>query len=141
MKTKIAFIFALMCCITSTIQAQVTNKKQDVKTTEQLSDETIYNAVEKKPEFPGGMQKFYEYVANSYTYPKDFKGSGKIFMQFIVEKDGTLSNVKILRDLGFGTGDEAARVLKESPKWEPGIQNGKAVRVLYSLPLSLQDKK
>ncbi|MDI1257066.1 MAG: energy transducer TonB [Flavobacterium sp.] len=141
MKTKTTFLFALMCCFTSIMHAQVTTKKQEAKTTEQLADESIYNAVEKKPEFPGGMQKFYEYVANSYTYPKKFKGTGKIYMQFIVEKDGTLSNIKILRDLGHGTGDEAARVLKASPKWQPGMQNGKAVRVLYSLPISLQDKK
>ena len=62
---------------------------------------------------------------------------GKIFIQFVVEKDGSLTDIKVMRDLGYGTGAEAIRVLKKSPKWKPGIQNGRAVRVLYSLPISI----
>ncbi|MBC7438691.1 MAG: energy transducer TonB, partial [Flavobacterium sp.] len=58
-------------------------------------------------------------------------------VQFVVEKDGKLTDIKILRDLGFGTGKEAIRVLNSSPKWKPGIQNGRPVRVLYNLPISI----
>ena len=63
---------------------------------------------------------------------------GKVFVTFVVEKDGSLSDIKVIRDIGLGTGEEAIRVLKECPKWLPGEQNGQKVRVLYSLPISIQ---
>lgn len=97
----------------------------------------IYTAVEVKPDFPGGIQKFYDFVGKNYKVPEDEDIKGKVFVQFVVEKDGTLTDIKVVRDLGFGTGKEAIRVLKKSPKWKPGIQNGRPVRVLYSLPISI----
>lgn len=106
---------------------------KDVKIVE---DNTIYNAVEVRPEFPGGMQKFLDFVGKNYRAPEeDIKG--KVFVQFVVEKDGTLTDIKVMRDIGYGTGAEAIRVLKKCPKWKPGIQNGRPVRVLYSLPISI----
>jgi len=101
-----------------------------------VEDNTVYNAVEVRPDFPGGIQKFYDFVGKNYRVPEeDIKG--KIFVQFVVEKDGTLTDIKVMRDLGYGTGAEAIRVLKKSPKWKPGIQNGRPVRVLYSLPINI----
>ncbi|RZJ98705.1 MAG: hypothetical protein EOO46_24585 [Flavobacterium sp.] len=97
----------------------------------------IYTAVEVKPDFPGGLQKFYDFVGKNYKVPEDEDIKGKVFVQFVVERDGTLTDIKVIRDLGFGTGKEAIRVLKKSPKWKPGIQNGRPVRVLYSLPISI----
>ena len=106
---------------------------KDVKIVE---DNTVYNAVEVRPDFPGGIQKFYDFVSKNYRAPEeDIKG--KVFVQFVVEKDGSLTDIKVMRDLGYGTGAEAIRVLKKSPKWKPGIQNGRPVRVLYSLPISI----
>lgn len=106
---------------------------KDVKIVE---DNTIYNAVEVKPDFPGGIQKFYEFVGKNYRAPEeDIKG--KVYVQFVVEKDGSLTDIKVVRDIGYGTGAEAIRVLKKSPKWKPGVQNGRPVRVLYSLPISI----
>ena len=106
---------------------------KDVKIVE---DNTVYNAVEVRPDFPGGIQKFYDFVGKNYRAP-DEDVKGKVFVQFVVEKDGSLTDIKVVRDLGYGTGAEAIRVLKKSPKWKPGIQNGRAVRVLYSLPISI----
>jgi len=101
-----------------------------------VDDNQVYTAVEVKPDFPGGMAKFYQYVGKNFRVPEeDIKG--KIFVQFVVEKDGSLTDIKVVRDLGFGTGKEAERVLKNCPKWKPGIQNGRPVRVLYSLPISI----
>lgn len=101
-----------------------------------VEDNTVYNAVEVKPDFPGGLQKFYDFVGKNYRAPEeDIKG--KVYVQFVVEKDGSLTDIKVMRDIGYGTGEEAIRVLKKSPKWKPGIQNGRAVRVLYSLPISI----
>ena len=102
-----------------------------------VEDNTVYTAVEVKPEFPGGMQKFYDFVGKNFKTPEDEEISGKITVQFVVEKDGSLTDIRIVRDLGFGTGKEAERVLRKCPKWKPGIQNGRPVRVLYSLPISI----
>ncbi|MBT2559726.1 TonB family protein [Pedobacter sp. ISL-68] len=93
-------------------------------------------SIEKQPEFPGGIGKFYQYLGGSIKYPKmaqDNNVQGKVFLSFVVEKDGSLSDVQITRGLGSGTDEEAMRVIKESPKWHPGIQNGLAVRVKYNI--------
>ena len=96
------------------------------------------SGIDVKPEFIGGMAEFYRYVSKNFRLPDhpDLK-SGKIFVSFVIEKDGSTTDVKVIRDIGFGTGEEAMRVVKNSPKWNPGVQNGKAVRVMYSLPISI----
>jgi protein TonB len=101
-------------------------------------DEGLYNSagVEVKPEFPGGMAKFYKFIENNYNVPSESPG-GKVFIQFVVEKDGSLTDIKILRDIGYGTGKEAERVLRKSPRWTPAEQNGKKVRCSYQLPITL----
>ena len=83
---------------------------------------------------------FFKYVGTNFKIPEEFKGSGKIYIKFFVEKDGSLTDIEIIRDLGFGLGDEAVRVLKESPKWIPGQVNGKPARMMYSLPISIVSK-
>jgi hypothetical protein len=69
------------------------------------------------------------------------KIDGKVLTSFSIEKDGTLSDFKIEKELGFGLGDEAIRVLKLSPKWIPASKDGEAVKVSYSLPISIQSEK
>lgn len=105
-------------------------------------DNNIYNTagIEVKPDFPGGMGKFYSYVGRTYTAPEDC-GSGRVFVTFVVEKDGSLTDIKVLREVCPGSGKEAIRVLKSCPKWNPGEQNGKKVRVLYSLPITIQGQE
>jgi len=93
--------------------------------------------IEQKPEFPGGMDKFYAFVGKNYTPPEEEGLKGKIYVQFVVEKDGSLTDIKVIRDIGYGTGKEAIRVLNKCPKWLPGEQNGKKVRVLYQLPITI----
>ena len=100
-----------------------------------------YNAIEKKPEFPGGAGAFYKYIGNNYRTPSVQGLSGKVYVNFVIEKDGSVVEAKVIRDLGYGTGEEAVRVLSESPKWSPGMQNGQPVRVLYSLPITIQSSK
>jgi periplasmic protein TonB len=103
-------------------------------------DNSIYNTagIEVKPDFPGGMEKFYKFVGKNYQVPEEEGLKGKVFVSFVVEKDGSLTEIKVIRDIGYGTGKEAVRVLKACPKWNPGEQNGKKVRVLYSLPINIQ---
>lgn len=108
--------------------------------TNELLDDKPYSlsGIDVKPEFPGGMNAFYSFISSNYnvTDSKDFPG-GKVFVNFIIEKDGEVSEIKVLRDVGFGTGEEAIRVLKKCPKWIPGEQNGKFVRCSYALPIVL----
>lgn len=103
-------------------------------------DNNIYNTagIEVKPDFPGGIDKFYKFVGKNYQVPEEEGLKGKVFVSFVVEKDGSLTDIKVIRDIGYGTGKEAIRVLKSCPKWTPGEQNGKKVRVLYSLPINIQ---
>ncbi len=105
---------------------------------------SIYNAygLEVKPEYPGGIQEFYKYIGSKFKVPKsrEFKG-GKVFVQFVIEKDGSLSDIKVLKDAGFGTRDEAIRVLKKCKKWKPAEQQGEKVRCSYTLPINLQGNK
>ena len=95
------------------------------------------NSIEKKPEFPGGVGAFYKYIANNYKLPNVKKLNGKVYVAFVIDVDGSIIELKVLKDLGYGTGEEAIRVLKESPKWIPGEQNGQPVRVKYALPIAL----
>ncbi|WP_310555983.1 energy transducer TonB [Flavobacterium sp.] len=108
-----------------------------------VDDTNIYNSagIEVKPEYPGGIAKFYKYVSDKFKYPDDVEElKGKIFVEFVVEKDGSLTDIKVLRDVGHGTGAEAIRLLKTVPKWKPGVMNGKNVRVRYSLPITIDIK-
>jgi len=103
-------------------------------------DNTVYNTagIEVKPDFPGGMDKFLAFVGKNYTPPEEEGLKGKVYVTFVVEKDGSLTDIKVLRDIGYGTGKEAIRVLNKSPRWTPGEQNGKKVRCTFSLPISIQ---
>jgi len=104
-------------------------------------DNHVYTMVDVKPEFPGGQEMFFKYIAKNFVIPAESPSSVKVLVSFIVEKDGSLTNIKLLRDSGYGTGKEAVRVIKSSPKWKPGFQNGKAVRVEYSVPISVVNSK
>jgi protein TonB len=103
-------------------------------------DNTVYNTagIEVKPDFPGGMEKFNAFVAKNYQAPEEEGLKGKVYVTFVVEKDGSLTDIKVLRDIGYGTGKEAIRVLGKCPRWTPGEQNGKKVRCTFSLPISIQ---
>jgi hypothetical protein len=90
--------------------------------------------IEVKPDFPGGIDKFYDFFRTNFKTPEEDGLKGRVYATFIVERDGALSDIKIIRDIGYGTGKEVLRVLKNSPKWTPGEQNGKKVRVQYSMP-------
>jgi periplasmic protein TonB len=96
--------------------------------------------LDKLPEFPGGMKKFYTYVGNNFEKPEiDGLNTLKVYVGFVIERDGSMSNIKVLRDPGYGLGDEAVRVLKSlKTKWTPGIINSKPVRTAYNLPISIE---
>lgn len=103
-------------------------------------DEIMSTAsLQTQPEYPGGIKEFYKYVQNNFRMPEvDTDMTARILIQFVVEKDGSMSDFKVVRDPGFGFGEEAVRLLKSVPKkWKPGVQNGKLVRCRYVLPITL----
>lgn len=111
-----------------------------------VQDNRVYNFVslEQQPSFPGGMDEFYKYLGKTVKYPAEavkLKKEGKVFLSFVVEKDGSLTDIKVERGVGFGLDEEAIRVIKASPKWIPGIQKGEKVRVKYNIPLSFTLRK
>jgi len=103
--------------------------------------ETIFTSVEQVPEFPGGMAALQKYLANNIKYPnaaREDNIQGKVILKFVVDKDGSVTNIQIMRDIGGGCGKEAERVVKGMPKWKPGRQNNTAVKVYYTLPVSFK---
>src|SRR5690606_12043647 len=113
---------------------------KDQEVTESVGVNHIFVAVEVAPTPQGGMDAFYKFIGKTYQYPQQAQEqgvSGRVLLQFVVEKDGSLTDIKVLRDLKYGTGEEAVRMLKKAPKWKPGIQNGRPVRVQFTLPIQL----
>ena len=105
---------------------------------EDVQEQEIFQIVEEMPAYPGGDQKLMEYVATNIKYPQIARETGiqgRVFVGFVVEPDGSVSNVKVLRGIGGGCDEEAMRVVKSMPKWKPGKQRGKAVRVSYQIPV------
>ncbi|MFV8354383.1 energy transducer TonB [Flavobacterium sp. XS2P14] len=98
---------------------------------DQVGDIYTTAGITEKPDFPGGIMEFYKFVGNNFKTPEQPNLKGKVYITFIIEKDGSISDVQNIRDIGFGTGDEAVRVIKSSPKWIPGKMNGEPVRVMY----------
>jgi protein TonB len=98
----------------------------------------IFTIVEDQPTPPGGMSAFYKYVATSLRYPAQARRmgiEGRVFVQFVVDKDGSVTEVKAVTGIGAGCDQEAERVLKSSPKWTPGKQRGRSVKVRMVLPI------
>ena len=105
---------------------------------EEVVEQEIFQIVEEMPSYPGGDKALMEYIAKNIKYPQIARESGiqgRVFVGFVVEPDGHVSNVKLLRGIGGGCDEEAMRVIKSMPKWKPGKQRGKAVRVSYQIPV------
>ncbi|RZJ36133.1 MAG: energy transducer TonB [Flavobacterium sp.] len=96
--------------------------------------------LDRQPEFPGGIGKFYAYIGNNFKKIElEDEASIRVFVSFVIEKDGSMTEIRVLRDPGYGAGTEAIRVLKSLPtKWKPGIIAGQPVRTAYSLPITIK---
>src|SRR5690606_5091034 len=106
-----------------------------------VEDNRIYTKVDVMPVYEEGEEAFYKYIKINYITPNVNKSiKGQIIVQFIVEKDGSLTDIKVVEDLGYGTGEEAVWVLSKSKKWIPGYKDGYPVRVRYTVPISLSIK-
>ncbi len=126
-------LMAVFCLSTVSAQKTVVSKK----------NQKVFDVVEQMPEFPGGMEALVKYMAENMKYPEDAKKQqveGRVLVQFIVETDGSVSNTEVLKRVFPSLDAEAVRVISGMPKWIPGKQNGKVVRVKYTIPVSFRFK-
>ena len=110
-----------------------------VEQEEEEDEQVIFQVVENDPEFPGGLEAMYKFLAQNIKYPqlaRENNITGRVYVTFVVERDGSVSGVRVLRDIGGGCGAEAVRVVKSMPKWTPGKQRGKPVRTQFNLPVN-----
>ncbi|MBL7982068.1 MAG: energy transducer TonB [Flavobacteriales bacterium] len=101
-------------------------------------EEPIYDIVEVMPEYPGGQRALMNYLTKNLKFPDEAREQGvqgTVFIVFIVEMDGRISGVRVLRGIGSSFEEEAMRVVRNMPMWQPGTHRGKAVRVRYNLPI------
>jgi TonB family protein len=119
---------------------EITSSKDvDKSGAEVQSRSKIFTSVEKMPEFPGGLDQFYKFLGRTLNYPYLAKRNGvqgRVIVAFVVEKDGSLSDIKVIKGIGDGCDEEAVRIIGLSPHWSPAAQNGRPVRVAYSLPIT-----
>lgn len=107
----------------------------------QLADGEEANVVDESPEYPGGMEALYKYLAENIHYPEQAKNDqiqGRVVISFVVEKDGGISDAKVVRGIGGGCDEEALRVVNAMPKWTPGKMRGEVVRVNFNLPITFK---
>lgn len=141
MKTyKMKFLLFGMLFLAPTIlsaQTENTDKKNSIDT----ANEEVFVVVEQNPEFPGGEEARMKFVRENIKYPKIAaeKGiQGNVFVGFIVEKDGSITNIKIVRGKDPSLDEEALRVTKLMPKWKPAMQRGKPVRCILTMPITFK---
>jgi len=104
-------------------------------------EEEIFTAVEQQAEFPGGPAAFARFLQKNLKYPAAAQRanvSGRVYVQFVVNTDGSIQDVQVLKSVGFGCDEEAVRVIKSVPRWNPGKQSGRAVRSRFTQPITFQ---
>ena len=129
MKKLILMSFMAVCCL-MTANAQ--------KTVVSQTNQKVYDEVEQMPEYPGGMPAMIEFLQTNIKYPEDAvkqKVEGRVMVQFVVETDGSISDVHVAKQVFPSLDAEAIRVVQAMPKWVPGREKGKVVRVKYNLPI------
>ena len=129
MKKLILMLLMAECCLISA-HAQ--------KTVVSQTNQTVFDTVEQMPDYPGGMQAMIAFLQTNMKYPEDAakqKVEGRVMVQFIVETDGSISDVHVAKQVFPSLDAEAIRVVQAMPKWTPGKEKGNVVRVKYNLPI------
>lgn len=104
----------------------------------------VFVMAEEMPEFPGGVDSLSAFLVRNIQYPQEAKENkieGHVYVQFVVEKDGEVSHIRVLRDIGGGCGEEVQRVLRLMPRWTPGKERGKPIRCLFTLPVNFSSEE
>ena len=127
-----------MVVVAQTPKEEVKYTKVEVEETEEPQEKVIFQVVEEMPEFPGGMGEAMKFLAKNIKYPvaaQQAKIEGRVIVQFVVERDGSISDIHTMRSVSPELDAEAIRVVSLMPKWKPGKQRGKAVAVKYTMPI------
>ncbi|WP_051568620.1 energy transducer TonB [Crocinitomix catalasitica] len=106
-----------------------------------VQKDTVYTIVDVEPQFKGGEKKMAKFIQEEVVYPQDAldtKAQGVVYIQFIVEKDGALSNLKVVKGANIALNKEAERIVAEMSNWTPGLKNNEAVRTYYVLPINFR---
>lgn len=149
---KIITLSALLVLLGSNLRAQnvinPTNEKDGPTILRAVGDdsttsdnEKVYQVVGQQPNFPGGKEELFKYLAYNMIYPADAaknKVEGRVLVTFVIEHDGSISNVNVVNSVYPSLDKEAIRVVSEMPKWIPGKANGKTVRVKYTIPITFR---
>lgn len=149
---KIIALSALLLLLDSNLKAQnvvnPTNEKDNITILRAVGDdstvsdkEKVYQVVEQQPSFPGGREELFKYLAYNVRYPIDAaknKIEGHVLVTFVVEHDGSISNVNVANSVYPSLDKESIRVVSGMPKWIPGKANGKTVRVKYTIPITFR---
>jgi protein TonB len=109
--------------------------------TSAVDQSKVYAVVQSEPDFVGGREKFNQYIKQNIHYPENAKNvniQGRVFLGFVVERDGSITDIKVIRGLSTECDAEAIRLISNSPKWNPGLQNGHTVRVHYVIPVEFR---
>lgn len=133
---KVLFVLALLLSAHTAMHAQ-----SNQSTERNASDEKIFDVVEQPPSFPGGQAALMSYLSKNVKYPEEAlkdNVQGRVIVGFIVEKDGSVSNAKIIRGVDSALDKEAIRIVMSMPKWTPGRQNGRNVRTKYNVPVNFK---
>lgn len=123
---------------------QNTSQNDASAVTRQDDPDKIHRAPDVMPQYPGGMTKLLQFLGENIKYPQDAqktKTEGRVVCQFVVEKDGSINDVKVLRKISPSLDNEAVRVIQSMPKWEPGTVKGEPVRCMYTIPISFSLQK
>ena len=122
-------------------EIQMLSKSKGKTEIQELEDSTIYDVVDEMPQFPGGPQTFYEYLMKNIKYPVAAEKNdiqGRVVAQFVIERDGSIGNVKVTKSVDLLLDKEAIRLLQSMPHWIPGKKDGVAVRVKYTVPVTFR---
>ncbi|MBU3677352.1 MAG: energy transducer TonB, partial [Chitinophagaceae bacterium] len=123
------------------LAAPIVDKNAGAVESAPVVESKVFDFVEQMPEFPGGETKLAEYLSKNIKYPKQANENGiqgRVVLSFIVNEDGNITDIKVVRGIGYGCDQEAMRVVNGMPNWKPGRQNGKPVRVSFNLPIMFQ---
>lgn len=129
-KIKIIIIASLLTSVGAFAQKDNSDKK-----------DSVFVQAEQLPAYKGGLEAFYTFAASNLTYPEEAKKNnveGKVYVQFVVAKDGKLEEIKVLKGIGHGCDKAAIELIKKSADWIPGRQKGKIVKVQMTLPISFK---
>ena len=135
--TLVITSLVLLTANSSRAQDITYNPKEQVRPAD-YPENHVYDSVEKAAEYPGGINKFREYVVTNFDLPKELEESLRFTVTFIVEKDGSLTDIKLSKNPGFGIAEQIQTIFASSKKWTPGYESDKAVRSRFWFPFVIQ---